>query len=123
MNKRAGSGGTNDMVILLAILFFFIMLSVVSPILLSLGTGSPESLPAQQSLINISNKSADYVPSGGIVGFGFGLAGGVTGALKALFTAVFWQFDWEPFWMVFLHWCVRIIAIFILYRLIRSGAG
>jgi hypothetical protein len=43
--------------------------------------------------------------------------------ILSLFYAFFFFYPWFPWWLQALHFFIRVIAVVLIYRLIRSGAG
>jgi hypothetical protein len=111
-----GNGGTNDVVILMSIMFFLIGLGAIAPII---QTGSnqivTQSTGVQVSLINVSG-IAD-IGNVNDVSLGF------WAIASSIFQALFLWFGWFPWWLTLIHVVLRIVLVVILYRLFRSGAG
>jgi membrane protein insertase Oxa1/YidC/SpoIIIJ len=110
-----GSGGTNDVVILMSILIFLVGLAFLSP-LIQEATNQQYGTTNTDLYINTTLSSTD-VP-GPITWYTSSW-----GTFTNLFKAILWYFDWFPRWLTIFHIVIRFILVLVLYRLARSGAG
>jgi membrane protein insertase Oxa1/YidC/SpoIIIJ len=109
--------GTNDVVIFTSIMFFLVGLGVLAP----MSQGGLNVRIDQSSTLtvfeNINQSSITNAPDI------FGGTGSIWAMLANIFIALFWTFSWFPWWLQLFHIGLRVILIYLLIRLFRSGAG
>jgi len=105
-------GGDSTYVsMLLGILTFLVLLGIFAPGIQMI-TGNPTTTtslgPVTRMYMNVTPATTTLPTESGNV-------------LTNIGTALVYQFNWMPAWMIILHWVLRVILLVILYLLVTEA--